>query len=429
MIRHDALIEELNASRTNTRRVTDDLGGARELGPLLAIVNPPRWELGHVGWFQEYWCLRRSAPGRYAPERAASILPNADALYNSATVPHDSRWTLPLPTFADTLRYRDEVLARVCERLQGEVDVDDAYFVQLAVRHEDMHAEAFLYTRQTLAYPAPALASLEHQRGRTIEAGDAVAPGGAMPLGAAVDVGFVFDNEKWTHPVMVAPFRMSRTQVSNAEFLRFVEAQGYRKRELWSDAGWRWLQQMRRSAPMYWRYADGVWQTRRFDRWIALALEEPVLHVSWYEADAYCRFAGRRLPSEAEWEYAALWDPAAGRKRRFPWGDEPWMAERANLEQATPARVQDYPSGDSALGVRQMIGNVWEWTVSSFLPYPGYLRDPYKEYSEPWFATHKVLRGGSFATPRRVARATFRNFYTPDRADMFVGFRTCALEA
>ena len=429
MIHRDTLIEELNASREITRKVADDLTGARELGPLLAIVNPPRWELGHVGWFQEYWCLRRTAPGRYSDERAASILPNADALYNSATVPHDRRWTMPLPAFADTLRYRDEILARLCERLQCGCDEDDGYFAQLAVRHEDMHAEAFHYTRQTLAYPAPMLTQRKRPDGHAGAAGDVRIPGGAMPLGAGVDDGFVFDNEKWAHPVVIAPFRISRLAVSNAEFLRFVEAQGYRKREFWSHEGWQWRQRSGRSAPVYWNFADGSWHTRRFDRWIKLPPEEPVVHVNWYEADAFCRFAGRRLPSEAEWEYAALWDPSSGTKRRFPWGDESWTAERANLEQGAPAKVHAYPSGNSAFGLRQMIGNVWEWTASRFLPYPGYLRDPYKEYSEPWFGTHMVLRGGSFATPSRVARGTFRNFYTADRADVFCGFRTCALDA
>ncbi len=151
------------------------------------------------------------------------------------------------------------------------------------------------------------------------------------------------------------------------------------------------------------------------------------MHVSWYEAEAYCRFAGRRLPTEAEWEYAASFDPVSRMKRRHPWGDAAWTTALANLEGGAPASVHTYPRGDSAFGLRQMIGNVWEWTASTFLPYPGFVRDPYQEYSEPWFGTHKVLRGGSFATPPRVVHSSFRNFYTADRADIFAGFRTCAL--
>jgi ergothioneine biosynthesis protein EgtB len=365
-----ALIEELLSARERTRRVVDDLGGAREFGPRLAIVNPPRWEIGHVGWFQEFWCLRGDS------ESGASILPNADALYNSATVPHAARWELPLPSFAETIAYRDEVLDRLIRRLQE--GAADAYFVRLAVRHEDMHAEAFHYTRQTLGYPAP---PLEAKPVSDDSKGDAELPGGVFRLGAKPGGdGFAFDNEKWSHPLVLEPFRMSRTPVSNGEFRAFVEAGGYRKREYWSEVGWKWLQASGCSQPVYWRNGE----MRRFDRWIPIAPDEPVMHVNWFEADAYCRYAGRRLPSEAEWEYAAV------------------------------------------SGMKQMIGQVWQWTASTFLPYPGYLRDPYKEYSEPWFGTHKVLRGGSFATPGRVAHARFRNFYTPERADIFAGFRTCA---
>jgi iron(II)-dependent oxidoreductase len=342
----DTLIAELRDAREKTRRVADDLAGDRELGPKLAIVNPPLWEIGHLGWFQEWWCLRDACADR------PPILPNADRLYNSATVPHDTRWDLPLPSFRETLAYRDEVTARVIERLRrGRAD---PYFVQLAVRHEDMHAEAFHYTRQTLGYEAsgsPLPAKL---------AGDKAYPGGVLRLGSTPGDGFVFDNEKWSHAVVLEPFRMARGCVTNAEYEGFVKAGG--------------------PAPRYWRGNE----LRRFERWVPRLPDEPVMHVSWHEAQAYCAFAGRRLPTEAEWECAAL-----------------------NGLEGT--------------------GHVWEWTASPFLPYPGFVRDPYAEYSEPWFGTHRVLRGGSFATPARIARPRFRNFYTPERADIFAGFRTCAL--
>jgi gamma-glutamyl hercynylcysteine S-oxide synthase len=336
------LEKRLRAARDCTRRVTDDLAGERELGPQLAIVNPPRWEVGHVGWFQEFWCLRGGS------EERTSILPNADALYNSATVPHAARWSLALPSFADTIAYRDEVLERLINQVKE--DRADTYFVDLAVRHELMHAEAFHYTRQTLGYPA---VDAEGPRPVSRE-GDRECPGGVFRLGAARGNGFAFDNEKWSHPVVLEPFRIARRPVTYGEYRKFRE-------------------------PLYCK--DGM--VRRFDRWVPVPEDEPVRHVSWHDAKAYCDFVGRRLPTEAEWECAAL----------------------AGLENT---------------------GHVWEWTSSTFLPYPGFVRDPYKEYSEPWFGTHKVLRGASFATPPGVSHARFRNFYTPERADMFVGFRTCA---
>jgi len=343
------LIRDLRAARERTRRVVDDLAGSRELGPKLAIVNPPRWEVGHVGWFQEFWCLRQGSEAR------PSILPNADALYNSATVPHDSRWSLPLPSFADTLAYRDEILERLVQGLES--GAADPYFAELALRHEEMHAEAFHYTRQTLGYPAPEGMDVSFTPLPT--GADFEAPGGLYRLGSAPGE-FVFDNEKWSHPVVLEPFRIARRCVTNAEYREFVKAGG--------------------KAPAHWK--DG--KLRRFERWIPIPSDEPVMHVSWHDAQAYCAWAGRRLPTEAEWECAAL------------------------------------------AGLEGMLGIVWQWTASTFLPYPGFVRDPYKEYSEPWFGTHKVLRGGSFATPKGEARVRFRNFYTPERADIFAGFRTCA---
>ncbi len=418
---------QLRASRTRSRALTQDLGGEQLFGPRLPVVNPVLWELGHIAWFQERWCLRWHGDGSLAP----SVLPGTDALYDSAAVAHDLRWDLPLPALDATLAYQDRVLDLVQERMQREADDRSlAYFVQLAIFHEDMHAEAFHYTRQTLAYAPPQL-PLPHANGAAaasaVSGGDVSIPGGRYLLGAGGEPGFVFDNEKWAHPVEVRPFHIARCAVSNAQYAGFVEERGYRRREFWSEAGWNWLQQSGAQAPHYWRKQDGLWQRRRFDAWAPLSLDEPVIHVNWHEAQAYCRYAGRRLPSEAEWEMAAscAGTPA---KRRYPWGDAPPDTRRANLEGNAPVVVDALPAGASAHGCRQLIGNVWEWTDTTFGPYPGFEPDPYKEYSQPWFGTHKVLRGGSFATPARLIRNTWRNFYTPERCDIFAGLRTCALE-
>jgi iron(II)-dependent oxidoreductase len=240
----------------------------------------------------------------------------------------------------------------------------------------------------------------------------------------------VFDNEKWAHPVTVSPFRVARVPVTQREFAAFADDRGYSRQELWTEEGWTWRSAVRPEQPVYWRRQEGGWERRDFDRWVALEPHRPVLHVSWHEAVAYCRWARRRLPTEAEWEAAAAVDPATGTKRRYPWGNTPPEPEQAQLDARVLgcSDVAACPEGDAATGCRQMIGNVWEWTETTFRPYPGFVPDAYKEYSEPWFLTHKVLRGGCWATRGRLLRNTWRNFYPPDRRDVWAGFRTCALE-
>ncbi len=324
------------------------------------------------------------------------------------------------------------------------------YFTLLSVFHEDMHGEAFAYTRQTLGWPRPRLTGLEPEpprppSGQTGEEaaarpaalGDADIPGGRFRLGAepAPPPPFVFDNEKWAHEVEVAPFRIARTATCQAEFAAFVEDGGYLRPELWTGPGRAWLLAARAEHPLYWRRAPGSgWERRVWDRWVPLEPDRPVLHVNAFEAEAYCAWAGRRLPTELEWEVAAAGEPDPSgrslgpRKRPYPWGDAPPDGSRANLDFARgdTLDVQALPDGDSAFGCRQMWGNVWEWTATAFAPYPGFVADPYKEYSEPWFHDHRVLRGGCFVTRARLLRNTWRNFYKPDRRDVWAGFRTCA---
>jgi gamma-glutamyl hercynylcysteine S-oxide synthase len=350
------LTADLTAARDHFAHVTAALDGERLLGPKLAIVNPPLWEIGHVGWFQEHWCLREGRHGE-------KILPNADALYDSSNVAHDTRWDLPLPSLSDTRRYLADVLGLTLERLAREPENERLrYFVRLCTLHEDMHAEALHYTHQTLGYPAPN--SGPDPEFKSGSGPDLSFAGGSFRLGAEKgEERFVFDNEKWAHDVRVAPFSISSRAVTNGEYREYMEAGG--------------------KAPRYWKKVDGEWQERRFDRWLPLDPNAPVRHVSWNEAQEYCRWAQRRLPTEAQWQLAAS---------RLHWGE------------------------------------VWEWTASTFAPFPGFSADPYADYSQPWFHTHKVLKGASFATPRRVVHPAFRNFYLPERADVFAGFRTCKID-
>jgi iron(II)-dependent oxidoreductase len=290
-----------------------------------------------------------------------------------------------------------------------------------------MHGEAITYTRQTLARPAPKLTTGETKPAshENIE-GDAFVPGGLFTLGNTSDDEFVFDNEQRPFEVSVQSFKISRPATTNGDFAKFVEDGGYKRRELWSDEGWTWRETVNADHPVYWSFNDGAWWRRNFDQLVPLEVRHPVLHVNWHEADAYCRWAGRRLPTEAEWEMAA--SGGSDRKRRFPWGDEQPTAAHANLDSSNlgTVDVSDLPAGDSVFGCRQMIGNVWEWTASDFTPYPGFVAGPYKEYSEPWFGNHKVLRGGCWVTRSRLISNTYRNFYMPHRRDVWAGFRTCA---
>ena len=430
-LKRDAVLAAwVRDARQRTLEVVADLSDEQLLGPQLRIVNPLLWEIGHVTWFQEKWALRHA--GGKAPLRA-----DADALYDSAAIAHDTRWSLPLPSRSDTLAYMKTVRDRVLERIeQGNLTESERYFITLAVFHEDMHTEAFTYTRQTHAWSAPVFSGLApaHLGASWPLRGDVEIPGGRFLLGALREEPFVFDNEKWAHVVEVRPFAIARAAVTQAEFLEFVEGNGYSRREFWSEPGWSWREGASAAHPVYWkREAAGRWLRRDFDQWLQLEPHRPVLHVNWWEAEAFCNWAGRRLPTELEWEAAAAGQPAdspkelAEVKRRFPWGSDSPGAEHANLgwRAMGAVDVNALPAGDSAFGCRQMIGNVWEWTASDFAPYPGFEIDPYREYSQPWFGTHKVLRGGAWPTQPRLLRNSWRNFYMPDRRDVWAGFRTC----
>lgn len=431
-------------ARQRTLDLTADLSDDQLVGPLLPTVNPLLWEIGHLAWFQEKFVLRAACG-------AEPIVAHADAIWDSGAIPHDTRWRLVLPGRDDTVAYlhqvRDRVVAAVLDPHATDVV---RHFARYTVHHEDTHAEALTYTRQTLGYPpppqaAPVMPSAGDALARGGEAtGDAEVAGGTYLLGATMGEPFVYDNEKWAHPVEVAPFAISKAAVTQAEFAAFIDDGGYRHHSLWGD-GEGWLAATGAEHPLYWQRAGlggsgpgdrpalaagptAGWKRRRFDTWVDVEPDRPVCHVNAYEAAAYARWASRRLPTEVEWEAAATGMDLSGGKRHYPWGDEPPKTGRANLDSAAMDTVEVWacPAGDSPYGLRQMIGNVWEWTATTFGPYPNFERDAYAENSEPWFGTRRVLRGGAWATRARYVRSTFRNYFTPERRDVFAGFRTCA---
>lgn len=352
--------------------------------PVLPFINPPLWELGHIAWFAEWYILRGAESSAPASAHRTSLLTKGDDWFDANMVPHRARWTLGLPSTGALKTYCHEVLDRVLDKLRRvKNDHDALYPYRLALAYEDMRGEALACSLQILGVPAP-----QQLASHTIPnwaQGEIRFPGGTIRLGSSPDNGFVFDNEKWAHDCYVSPFVMDSTLVSNAQYSEFIEDGGYQKPQYWTTAGREWLMRQDRSAPRDWLLSGDRWRCERFGKQIALPNNEPVRHVSLYEAQAYCVWAGRRLPTEAEWEFAASSAHPALR-----WGD------------------------------------LWEWTCSPFEPYPGFSADAFREYSEPYFMTHQVLRGASFATRLRMRSPKFRNFYLPERNDMFAGFRTCA---
>jgi len=426
----DELVAMMRSARQRTLELLDGLTMDQLMGAKLPTVNPLLWEVGHAAWFHEFFILR-SEYG-YPP-----LLERGDSLYDSIAIAHEDRWDLPLYSLQEIEDYMASVQQALFERLDpGMASARDSYLYQFTTFHEDMHCEAYLWARQTHGYPTPRFEpdgspSAGERGGGPLE-GDAELPGGTIALGSPQDGRFVFDNEKWAHEVTVAPFRMARAPVTNAAFAEFVADGGYDRPELWSEAGWRWRQEVDATQPLYWRPAGDGWEVRRFDAWWPLPPHEPAIHVGWYEADAYCRWAGRRLPTEAEWEFAARWRPGEDGspvRARYPWGDDPIAPGHANLDGFALGCVDvgGHAAGDNAWGVRQLIGNVWEWTADTFGPFPGFSPDDYKEYSQPLFGDTKVLRGGAWTTRSRMISSAYRNYFPPDRRDVFAGFRTCAV--
>jgi iron(II)-dependent oxidoreductase len=423
-----AVRRELAAQRDRTLALIAPLDGRELATQHSTLQSPIVWDLGHIANFEEWWATEA------AGERTGRS--RLDRLYDPEIHPRPARGSLALPTVAEACRYLGDVRARTeaglaCARFDGgEPLLAGAYVYAMIAQHEAQHSETMLQTVQLipgLVYEPP-----WRRDPPPAEVGPGAAmvavPGGPFVMGTD-DRTVAYDNERPAHVVETRPYEIDAGPVTNADYLAFVTDGGYRRRELWTAEGWAWRVETDVAHPEHWVAAPGGrWRERHFGRLADLLPERPVVHVSWYEASAYAGWAGKRLPTEAEWEKAAAWDPAARRSRRYPWGDALRDPRFANLDQRTlaPAPVGAYPLGASPIGCVQMIGDVWEWTASDFDPYPGFVPFPYRAYSAVHFAKgYKVLRGGSWATRPIAIRNTFRNWDLPQRRQIFAGFR-CA---
>ncbi|SNT00317.1 iron(II)-dependent oxidoreductase [Geodermatophilus pulveris] len=417
----EKLARDLETARQRTLLLTDhdEPELLRQHSPLL---SPLVWDLAHIGQQEDLWLLRRGDP------RREGLLPaDVEALYDAFTHPRAVRARLPLLPPVEARSYCAEVRGRVLDRLGrlGRDDDGDPFDVAMVVSHEQQHDETMLQALAVRTGPPLFGAGTPLPPGRPGVAGTSVpVPGGEFALGVdAADEPFSLDNERPAHPVDVPAFRIGRVPVTNAEYAAFVADGGYADRRWWCARGWAHRVEAGLERPQYWG-PDGT--RTRFGVVEAVPPDEPVQHVTWFEAEAYAAWAGARLPTEAEWEKAAVWDPAAGRRRRFPWGSAEPSPALANLggDALRPAPVGAYPAGASAYGVEQLMGDVWEWTSSAFTPWPGFRPMLYADYSAPFFGgDHRVLRGGSWAVDPSILRPSFRNWDHPVRRQVFSGIR------
>ncbi len=420
---------ELEAARRRTLALLTPVPEGDQVRQHSPLMSPLVWDLAHIGYFEELWLVRELGRREPIDSRYADI-------YDAFVHPRSERPSLPLLRPAEARAYLEAVRERARQILDAiEFDpsdrlLADGFVYGMVIQHEHQHVETMLATlqlRRDGVYPEHG-ASSPPGAARPSPSEARIAAGGFV-MGTA-DQPWAYDNERPSHEIELPEFWIDTDPATNAAYLEFVAAGGYGDKRVWSEAGWEWRQKAGLEHPEFWeRDADGRWSRLRFGRHEPLPPDEPVQHVCWYEADAFARWAGKRLPTEAEWEKAASWSD--GQKRVYPWGPEPPAPERANLGGTLlrPAPVGAYPSGASDSGCRQLIGDVWEWTASDFMPYPGFEAFPYREYSEVFFGDeYKVLRGGSWATHPLAVRTTFRNWDFPIRRQIFAGFR-CARDA
>ncbi|MGW5575737.1 ergothioneine biosynthesis protein EgtB [Nocardia thailandica] len=418
----ERIAEVLRRARLRTTGLTDAVDDADLIAQHSPLMSPLVWDLAHIGNQEELW-LVRDVGGRDA------VRADIDELYDAFKHARANRPALPLLDPAQARGYVGAVREKVFDvldasALAGNPLVDNGFAFGMIAQHEQQHDETMLATHQLRA-GAPVLSAPPAPTAAATPVGEVRVPAGEFVMGTSADP-WALDNERPAHPVHVPAFAIDAAPVTNEQYLAFVDAGGYERPELWSPRGWAHRQEAGLVAPQFWERDGDRWYRRVFGRRVPLAPRQPVVHVCWFEAEAFAAWAGKRLPTEAEWEKAARYDPATGASRRYPWGEDEPTPATANLGQRhlEPAEIGAYPAGVSATGAHQLVGDVWEWTASGFEPYPGFRAFPYREYSEVFFGgDYRVLRGGSFGTDPVACRGTFRNWDHPIRRQIFAGFR------
>jgi iron(II)-dependent oxidoreductase len=390
-------------------------------------IPPLVWSYAHIARFEELWILRTVGGARLIPDVH-------DHVYDAFRRERSNGTKLPTLQPSAVKAYASDVRERSLDLLEHiDLDAPDVlirkgFVFGLVLQNELQSQEAMLealQSRTQIGYPVTDGAAPDRAPGGPDEI---EVPGGTFTAGAMYEH-WAYDNELEAHEVELPPFRIDRAPVTNGEFAEFVDSRGHRSRKNWSDAGWAWRDREDVKAPLYWVRSAYGWERVRFGKREPITPWEPVQHVSFYEAEAYARWAGKRLPTEIEWERAAAWHDHEG-KFRYPWG-QAWMGFEASLDRRrfSPAPAGSYAGGVSPVGCVQMAGDVWEWTSSTFQPYPGFMPFPYPDCSEVNFGDDvRVLRGGSWATDAVVARTSFRRWESPERRELFAGFR-CARDA
>lgn len=426
------LITRFKAVRAATMDIVRPLEIEDYVVQAAPFMSPPRWHLGHTAWFFEM-LLKEFLPGYEIYSEQYLFYFNSYYERFGSRINKDQRGTTSRPTVKETIAYRHRIDDRMRQLLAAADNLPERdrllSLTELGIEHEMQHQELLVYDIKLLLndiYHASERRAAT--KGQPVH-GMTEIEGGLFDLGYS-GKGFAFDNEKPLHRVYVQDFALDLAPVSNGEFLGFIEAGGYQDHRWWYSEGWGTVVQEKWRAPMYWaRDGEGGWLIRDFSGVASVQLKsaEPVSHVSFYEAAAYSKWAGKRLPTEAEWEKAACFNPTKERRTAFPWGNDRPGVDLANLlenQHWSVSPIGSFPEGRSPYGCHQMIGDVWEWTSSDYAPYPGF-RSEFDEYNDKWFIGQKVLRGGSFATPASHIRTTYRNFFHPDERWMIAGFR-CA---